>query len=40
MTTENPWRDIQPPSLADAVNARRVDAKLPWNFFWAPRGGP
>ena len=35
MTTENPWRDIQPPSLADAVNARRVDAKLPWNFFWA-----
>ena len=35
MTTENPWREIEPPSLADAVNARRVDAKLPWNFFWA-----
>ena len=35
MTTENPWTEIEPPSLADAVNARRVDATLPWNFYWA-----
>ena len=35
MMAENPWREIQPPSIADSVNARRVDAELPWNFFWA-----
>ena len=35
MTTENPWREISAPSLATSVNARRVDANLPWNFFWA-----
>ena len=35
MMTENPWREIQPPSIVDSVNARRVDAELPWNFFWA-----
>ena len=35
MMTENPWREIQAPSIADSVNARRVDAELPWNFFWA-----
>ena len=35
MMTENPWREIQPPSIADSVNARRVDAELPWNFSWA-----
>ena len=33
--TENPWRNINPPSMAETVNARRVDAELPWNFFWA-----
>ena len=35
MTTENPWREIEPPSIAHSVNARRVDAELPWHFFWA-----
>ena len=35
MTSENPWREISTPSLANSVNARRVDASLPWNFFWA-----
>lgn len=35
MTTENPWGEIEPPSIASSVSARRVDAQLPWNFFWA-----
>src|SRR5450830_170430 len=33
--TEDPWRDISPPSAAESVNAKRVDADLPWGFFWA-----
>ena len=32
---ENPWRDIDPPGIFSSVKARRVDADLPWNFFWA-----
>ena len=32
---EDPWAKIDPPSIADSVAARRVDATLPWNFFWA-----
>lgn len=32
---ENPWKDIEPPGIASSVKARRVDASLPWNFFWA-----
>ena len=32
---ENPWSNIEPPSIASSVNARRVDANLPWDFFWA-----
>ena len=32
---ENPWRDIDPPGITSSVNARRVDANLPWDFFWA-----
>ena len=41
MMTENPWAEIEPPSLANWVAARRVDADLPWDFFWArgPDGG-
>ena len=35
MTTDNPWCQISAPSLATSVNALRVDANLPWNFFWA-----
>ncbi len=33
--TEDPWREIEPPSIAESVTARRVDAELPWDFFWA-----
>ena len=32
---EDPWAGIDPPSIADSVAARRVDATLPWDFFWA-----
>ena len=32
---EDPWAEIDPPSVADSVAARRVDATLPWDFFWA-----
>ena len=31
----DPWEEIDPPSIADSVAARRVDASLPWNFYWA-----
>ena len=32
---EDPWAEIAPPSISDSVAARRVDANLPWDFFWA-----
>ena len=32
---KDPWEEIDTPSIADSVAARRVDANLPWNFFWA-----
>ena len=32
---EDPWAEIDPPSIADSVAARRVDTNLPWDFFWA-----
>ena len=35
MMGKDSWEDIDSPSIADAVAARRVDANLPWNFFWA-----
>ena len=35
MKGKDPWEEIDTPSIADSVTARRVDAKLPWNFFWA-----
>lgn len=35
MLAENPWKAIQPPSIVDTVNARRVNAELPWDFYWA-----
>ena len=38
MMSDNPWRDITSPAISATVNARRVDARLPWDFFWA-RGG-
>lgn len=33
--TEDPWEDLAPPSMANAINAKRVDAATPWGFFWA-----
>ena len=36
---EDPWDEIEPPSIADSVAARRVDANLPWNFYWARERG-
>ena len=35
MTTDDPWKDLSPPRSADAINARRVDSNLAWDFFWA-----
>lgn len=36
MTESNdPWKDLTPPSAASAINARRVDENNPWGFFWA-----
>ena len=35
MRGDDPWRSINPPRIADTVNARRVGAELKWDFFWA-----
>lgn len=35
MMPDNPWREIEPPTSIHTVNARRIDAGLPWDFFWA-----
>lgn len=32
---EDPWEKLTPPGAASAINARRVNAKNPWGFFWA-----
>ena len=32
---EDPWRTISLPDAANSVNSLRVDADLPWDFFWA-----
>lgn len=31
----DPWKDLPPPSVADAINAKRVNADIQWDFFWA-----
>ena len=33
--TDDPWRDLTPPTAAASINARRVDESNPWSFFWA-----
>lgn len=33
--SNDPWKDLAPPNAADAINAKRVDANIPWGFFWA-----
>lgn len=35
MTADDPWRELTPPSSADALSARLVDAGAPWPFYWA-----
>lgn len=32
---DDPWKDLAPPSTSNAINAKRVDADVPWGFFWA-----
>jgi hypothetical protein len=32
---DDPWEGLEPPPDADVINARRVDAELSWNFYWA-----
>lgn len=33
--TEDPWQGLELPGADQVINARRVDASHPWNFFWA-----
>lgn len=35
MIADDPWTGLEPPASAEIINARRVDGKHPWNFFWA-----
>lgn len=35
MIADDPWSGLEPPASADIVNAKRVDGKHPWNFYWA-----
>lgn len=32
---ENPWSEITVPTTVGSLNALRVDAESPWDFFWA-----
>jgi len=31
----DPWKDLTPPNVADSINAKRINAEIPWGFFWA-----
>jgi hypothetical protein len=33
--TDDPWTGLAPPTAAESLNARRVNADGPWGFFWA-----
>jgi hypothetical protein len=35
MSSEDPWEGLAPPDVAEVINARRVNAAIPWDFFWA-----
>ena len=35
MTIDDPWKELVAPETTDALSARRVDANMPWSFFWA-----
>jgi len=35
MMSHDPWADLASPLTANTVSARRVDADIPWHFFWA-----
>lgn len=32
---EHPWHSLDAPTSTGTINARRVDAQFPWDFFWA-----
>ncbi len=32
--SNDPWADLEAPSSAEAINARRVDPDAAWDFFW------
>ncbi len=31
----DPWKDIAAPNTIDAIKAKRINADIPWGFFWA-----
>lgn len=31
----DPWKDLAPPETTARLNARRVDAEIPWGCYWA-----
>jgi hypothetical protein len=33
--SNDPWSDLEPPSAAAAIKGKRVNADIPWDFFWA-----
>ena len=33
--SDDPWQGLEPPVHSGTLNARRVDAEIEWNFFWA-----
>ncbi|MNQ28559.1 hypothetical protein D3C85_418530 [compost metagenome] len=35
MTTDDPWKELTAPTASAAINGKRVNAELPWDFFWA-----
>lgn len=35
ISSDDPWRGLALPGADEALNARRVDASNPWDFFWA-----
>ena len=38
MTKEDPWSDLAPDRSTNMVHARRADASLQWDFYWATYG--
>ncbi len=38
-TTDDPWRDLEPPEGSVQVTALRIDPEISWNFFWGRATG-